>query len=100
MPSPGEHNLQRLLQNCDPILHEDEFVYVTVPDIHVPSGIVPRATFREREGLTAILTRREAEQCGYEITFPCRMITLNVHSALDAVGFLAAVMAALAARGI
>jgi hypothetical protein len=28
------------------------------------------------------------------------MITLNVHSALDAVGFLAAVMKALSVRGI
>ena len=32
--------------------------------------------------------------------FPCRMITLEIHSALDAVGFLAAVTTALAREGI
>ena len=33
-------------------------------------------------------------------TFPCRMITLSVHSSLDAVGFLAAVTAKLATAGM
>jgi hypothetical protein len=100
MLAPGEHDLLKMLRNCDPTLHDEEFVYVTVADHDVPSELTPIATFREREGLTMIVTREEAKRCGYEATFPCRMITLNVHSALDAVGFLAAVMKALSDRGI
>lgn len=100
MPAPGEHDLQKLLRECRPTLHEEEFVYATIPAAEVPTGIASQAAFREREGWTLIVTHQEAARCGLEATFPCRMITLNVHSALDAVGFLAAVMAKLAAHGI
>jgi hypothetical protein len=57
-------------------------------------------TFREEEGLTLIMPRHEAEAAGLAGAFPCRMITLNVHSSLQAVGFLATVAARLAAAGI
>jgi hypothetical protein len=100
MPSPGEHDLRTLLRSCNPTLHHEEFAYVTLPNEEVPAGIAAQATFRESEGMTLIVTRREAGRCGLQTTFPCRMITLNVHSALDAVGFVAAVMTALASRGI
>ena len=33
-------------------------------------------------------------------TYPCKMISLSVHSSLTAVGFLAAITARLAERGI
>jgi hypothetical protein len=56
-------------------------------------------TFREREGVTLIVTRAEAEVAGLDAAFPCRMITLNIHSSLEAVGFLAALLPALAAEG-
>ena len=42
----------------------------------------------------------ESLNSGLGGVFPCRLITLEVHSALDAVGFLAAVTARLAAEGI
>jgi hypothetical protein len=100
MPAPGEHDLRKLLQNCNPTLDDEVFVYVTVRRTDVPAGIMAQGTFREREGMTLIVTQREAERCGLQAAFPSRMITLNVHSALDAVGFLSAVMQALTAAGI
>jgi uncharacterized protein len=56
--------------------------------------------FREAEGLTVIVEREAAEAAGLVGVFPCRMITLEVHSALEAAGFLAAVATRLADEGI
>jgi len=42
----------------------------------------------------------EAEAMGLTYEFPCGMITLNAHSALDAVGFIALVASKLAAAGM
>lgn len=39
-------------------------------------------------------------RCDLDGAFPCARITLRVHSALDAVGFLAAITRALADAGI
>jgi hypothetical protein len=57
-------------------------------------------TFREAEGLTIITTPESATSHGLEYTFPCRMITLNVHSSLEAVGFIAFVATRLGENGI
>lgn len=54
----------------------------------------------EQEGTTLILTAEAAERAGLAATFPCRRITLTVHSALEAVGLMAAVATALADAGI
>eukprot|EP00049_Salpingoeca_infusionum_P005267 m.90332 g.90332 ORF g.90332 m.90332 type:complete len:196 (-) comp12914_c1_seq7:969-1556(-) len=56
--------------------------------------------FREREGTTAIISREKAERLDLDYQFPCRMITLTIHSSLDAVGFLAAITTHLASSGI
>jgi uncharacterized protein len=92
----GETNLESLLRALDPVLHADEFVFCSRVEI---AGD-PVCAFREVEGFTLILRRTEAERLGFDYTFPCRMITLNVHSSLEAVGLLAVVASALAARGI
>ncbi len=56
----------------------------------------PICTFREREGITLIVRRADAERRGLPFTYPCRTITLNVHSSLYAVGLMAAITAMLA----
>jgi len=65
-----------------------------------PAGIEPVMTFREAEGTTLIVLRDQAAAAGLPATFPSRMITLEVASSLEAVGFLAAITAALACAGI
>lgn len=57
-------------------------------------------TFREAEGTTLIVEEAAARRAGLATTFACRMITLRVHSSLEAVGFLATLATALAAEGI
>jgi hypothetical protein len=47
-----------------------------------------------------IIRKDEASRAELEYSYPCRMITLAVHSALGAVGFLAAVTTRLSKAGI
>ena len=47
-----------------------------------------------------MVRREEAERVGLPYQFASRLITLSVHSALDAVGFLAAVTTRLTEAGI
>lgn len=56
--------------------------------------------FAEAEGITLILLREEAQAHGIAHEFPCRMITLDVHSSLEAVGFIARIATELAAQGM
>lgn len=94
----GETNLAKLLGGMTPVLHDAVFGFATVSA--VPDGLVPRMIFRENEGITIIAETREMEAAGIEHGFRCRMITLNIHSSLEAVGFLAAITARLAAAGM
>jgi hypothetical protein len=97
----GESDLETLLGAMQPRLHDDEFVFCFLAeDMPVPAAVTPWMTFREDEGLTLIVERGMAEAAGLTSAFACRMITLRVHSSLDAIGFLAAITTRLAAAGI
>ena len=98
---PGETNLQKLLGAMAPELRAEIFVFATLPPgAPRPTGVNPVMTFQEREGDTLILTEEEARAARLRYAFRSRMITLNIHSSLDAVGFLAAIAARLAAAGM
>ena len=97
----GERDLDALLRNMKPELLDGTFVFCTIPPGEpVPAAVNPLLTFREQEGTTLVILREEAEASGLRYAFASRLITLTVHSALDAVGFLAAVTARLAEAGI
>ena len=98
--NPGR-DLTTLLHSLAPVMADGIFVYTTLaPGDGVPPGLTPVFTFDEAEGQTLVLLESQALGAGLPFTFPCRQITLTVHSALDAVGFLAALTAALADAGI
>ena len=97
----GETDTEKLIRDMRPALREGEFVYCAVsPEELARLGDEPVCVFREEEGVTAILPRRRAEEAGLRFDYRCRMITLQVHSSLAAVGLLAAVTARLAVAGI
>ncbi len=58
------------------------------------------ALIREDEGMTAVLTVDLALRLGHAIEFEAAWLTLEVHSALEAVGLTAAVSRVLADEGI
>jgi len=98
---PGEGNLETLLQNMKPEMQDGIFVFCSIPEHEeIPAALRPVHIFREREGTTLIVRREEAEAAGLTHQFASRMITLTVHSSLEAIGFLAAVTGRLAAAGI
>ena len=92
----GETDLDTLLKTMCTELVEGVFVFVTVAEGSVPQDINPRMMFREAEGVTLILLEEEAKAHNLPYEFPSRMITLNVHSSLEAVGFMARIATALA----
>lgn len=96
----GELDLEKLMATMSAELHEGVFVFATVKNGQMPTGIAPRMMFQENEGTTLILLKSEAEAAGLSFEFPSRMITLNVHSSLEAVGFIARIATELAAAGM
>jgi len=97
----GERDLKALLRDMRAEMREGIFVFCTIVNgDDIPAAIRPLLTFHEQEGMTLALRREEAEGAGLSHRFASRLITLRVHSSLDAVGFLAAITARLAAAGI
>ncbi|MGY3494376.1 ACT domain-containing protein [Bradyrhizobium sp. USDA 4502] len=97
----SELDLQALLIDMKPEMQPGIFVFCTVlKEREIPATTRPLLTFREREGMTLIVRQEEAESLGLAYQFVSRLITLTVHSSLEAVGFLAAITARLAEAGI
>ena len=92
----GEKSLDVLLSSMTAKLVEGLYVFVTLKDREVPTTLAPRMMFKEAEGTTLIVTKEEAEAAALDYEFPCRMITLEIHSSLEAVGFLARITTELA----
>lgn len=92
----GEKDLDRLLAAMEPVLHPEHYLFVTTTDADIVRDAAARMVFEEAEGTTLIVTKDEASRLGLTGVFPCQMITLNVHSSLDAVGFLARITTQLA----
>ncbi|BDP32875.1 ACT domain-containing protein [Vibrio vulnificus] len=97
----GITDLQHLLQSMSPQLVEGDYVFCTVDGplkdyLHLD----PIATFREQEGLTLVLEAQQAEQAGLNTDSRFCLITLTVHSSLEAVGLTAAFASKLASYGI
>lgn len=90
----GEKNLEALLAALHPVQRHGEYVYVLWPDGRpLVAGV--EAAVREAEGLTVVLPRAAADAEGLAYDFVGSWITLQVHSALEAVGLTAAVSKAL-----
>jgi hypothetical protein len=101
MVKTAELSLETLLRDMRPELREGVFVFCTIAqDALIPATVSPLLTFREQEGTTLVIRHEEAETTGLPYQFPSRLITLTVHSSLEAVGFLAAITTRLAGFGI
>ena len=98
----GTVKLTTLLAAMEPGLLDDEMVFCSFPDATVRDKLFlcPLGFFKEREGITLIIRRSDAERYGVPFHTVLRAITLNVHSSLEAVGLTAAVAGRLARHGI
>lgn len=91
--------LHELIKNMSPELVEKGFVFCAV-NKSIDIKITPKMVFREKEGTTLILKKEQAESANLKYSGTWDLITLNVNSDLEAVGFLAKITEALAKRGI
>ncbi len=97
----AELELEKLLTAMSPELREGEYVFSSIsPEDLDDLRVDPIGWFREAEGISLILDRAAAQRLGIKQSSAFRMISLNVDSSLDAVGFLAAVTEKLAAAGV
>jgi len=92
--------LEQLISTMQPELQPDIYGYCIWPLDKCWHGPLPLATFKEKEGLTLVLTEQQAQEYQLDILFRARWISLTVHSALEAVGLTAAFATALAAAGL
>ncbi|MFA0057226.1 ACT domain-containing protein [Vibrio echinoideorum] len=94
-------DLDILLKSMSPELIEGNYVFCTV-DGALPDYIQldPIATFREKEGLTLVLNEDAATQAQLDFEGVFSLITLSVHSSLEAVGLTAAFATKLGSYGI
>ncbi|WP_075557963.1 ACT domain-containing protein [Parabacteroides timonensis] len=98
----GIKELETLLSNVDPVLDERSFVFCTFPDFNSDDicRLNPIGMFQEKEGVTLIITKQQAIDSHIDYESVYKLISLNVHSSLDAVGLTAAFSAKLAEKNI
>lgn len=97
---PGETNLPQILKTLSPELNPGEYIFHSTND---PSQFDQKdviCLFKEKEGVTVIISKEFADQKKIPYKFIASWITLNVHSSLEAVGLTAAFSAALAKENI
>lgn len=94
----GETDLARLIAAMSPQRRPGRYVFATVAA--QPEDIDVLASVVEPEGLSLVITQADADRVGLKYDYIAGWITLQVHSALAAVGLTAAVSAALAEENI
>ncbi len=95
---PGETDLQKLISSMSPRLNPGVYVWASLPNGPVPDSAI--VTVAEEEGLTVVLPAADAFIAGLDDEFPSAWITLEVNSALEAVGLTAAFASVLGDVGI
>jgi hypothetical protein len=71
-----------------------------VSGVELPGDVAIQATIAEAEGITSVISVHDATRLNIAPGFVMAWLTVDVNSALDAVGFSAAITAALARHGL
>ncbi|PMG15148.1 transporter [Vibrio splendidus] len=94
-------DLDILLKSMSPELIEGNYVFCTVDGALTDYvQLNPISTFREKEGLTLVLEEDVATKAQLDFDGVFGLITLSVHSSLEAVGLTAAFATKLGSYGI
>jgi hypothetical protein len=96
----GERNLQKMIKAISPRLNDGEYVFTTIDRLDaIPRGLAI-CEFKEDEGFSLIIAKEIAEDLALSFHYVAKWITLEIHSALDAVGLTAAFAKVLAENDI
>lgn len=95
-------DLKAMLSGLNPVLHDSLYVFGTLGTRQWSEleKWQPLATFSEAEGWSVVVRKTIADAEGLEYHGCFRLLTLQVHSSLTAVGLTAAVAGALAESSI
>ncbi len=96
----GTTDLRFLLQNASPRLNPGTFVFCTVGNLSDLDFEELVFTFKEKEGITVVISQEKADALQLRYEFLAAWITLDVVSSLEAVGLTAAFSTLLAENGI
>ncbi len=97
----GETDLQSLLKQMQPVLDDEQMVFCSLPTDEAEKYLTScQGYYREQEGVSLILNKRQADLDNLTYGPVFRRISLMVHSSLEAVGFLSRITEILAAQGI
>ena len=98
----GEEDLSNLLNNLQPNLLNEDYVFITLEDcsLEFSNQLDPIATFKEKEGLTLVIKEEKAKQEDFEYNYVFKCISLGAHSSLTSVGLIAAISKLLSNEGI
>jgi uncharacterized protein len=98
--SSGETNLSRILKTLSPELNLGEYIFYSTNDLSQFDQEDVIGLFKEKEGVTVIISKELADRKKIPYKFIASWITLNVHSSLDAVGLTAEFSTALTKENI
>ena len=99
----GSKDLTVLLSLMEPYSDGEEYVFITTRQKCITESdlkLRPVGVFQEKEGLSLIILKKTAEENGIGFDSVFGLISLNVHSSLDAVGLTALISTKLADEGI
>ena len=98
----GITDLQTLIGSMEPVLKPGEYVFTTFNDIdwRQIADLQPISVFKEDEGISLVVDLKTADENKIPYDSVFRLISLHVHSSLDAVGLTAAFSTALGNAGI
>lgn len=98
--SGGEKDLSKILKSMSPELNPGEYVFHSCNNVDEFDNEDIICFFKEKEGVTVIISKELADQKKIPYKFIASWITLNVHSSLEAVGLTAAFSKVLAKENI
>ena len=95
-------DLSTLLASMTPVLRDGVFVFCELPQLDgsLISALSPVVVVQEDEAVTVVVPKDIATAHGLTFGAAMRMISLTVHSDLEAVGLTAAFATALVERGV
>jgi hypothetical protein len=97
----GILDIKTLLKSMQPELKQGEYIFCCLAgSLADYAHLNPLASYVEEEGLTLILNTDIADTAGITYEGKYKLITLNVHSILEAVGLTAAVSTKLTEHNI
>lgn len=95
-----EKNLVRLINSMNPILNVGDYVFCSINNIEDIKTKDIVMFFKEKEGVTCILNKKNADKLNLKYDFVSSWITLNVFSSLEAIGFTSFFTKLLSEQGI